>query len=153
MVPLLFVCLVLSAVNAQAYCRCGSPQFVLDMAQQCFTSASYDVQNACFNCPVSNTSGTFYFCASLYGLGYAVCGQSGALAAMQQACTAIGGNPASSAFICRTSAGTNQSQVQACSTPSAPISVPPSAPSAATSMTPYDALLVIGLVLFCYVTM
>lgn len=50
-------------------------------------------------------------CDSLYRLGFAACGQSGALAARQAACSAIGGDITSGAFMCVCNTGTNKSQV------------------------------------------
>jgi len=123
----------LRPAQAQGYCQCGK-RFQYDPTNLCLTSASYNVQNSCYVCPVINASGEFHFCDSLYGLGFGDCAQSGALAARQAACTAFGGNIAASAFQCLNSAGTNQSQVIACTTPSAPPTTAPPTSSAAPTL-------------------
>lgn len=159
---LLLLIAFLYSASAQNYCKCGGPQFAYDPQQQCLSSATYDVQNSCFICPVINGTGTYFFCGSVFGLGKAGCGVSGALAAMQTACSSFGGNINSQLFTggCLDNGGLNQSQVQACTTPTAPIVVAPVSPSATTAiptsatmaLSPYDTLLLLGILLFCYVT-
>lgn len=165
---LLLLLTICYSANAQNYCKCGGPQFIYDPAGECLSSATFDVQNSCYTCPVINATGTYFFCGSVFGLGKAGCGVSGALAAMQAACTAFGGNINSQLFTggCLDNGGLNQSQVLACTAPTAPIvatPVGPVSPSVAAttatptsdtmSLTPYDTLLLFGILLFCYVTM
>jgi hypothetical protein len=152
---LLLLITFLYTANAQNFCHCSTP-FAYDPLQQCLSSATYDVQNSCYICPVINATGTYFFCDSVFRLGKAGCGVSGALAAMQSACAAFGGNINSQLFTggCLDNGGLNQSQVQACTTPTAPIVVTTATPTSATmALTPYDTLLLSGILLFCYVTM
>jgi len=126
----LFAVAVLCApAQAQTYCQRGQG-FLYDPQNQCFTSATYNIENCCFTCPVQNASGIFQFCGSLYELGFATCGQSGALAAEQAACVAIGGNINAGSFACSCNAGSNKSQ----STGYVPTATAaPTAPTAPTS--------------------
>lgn len=156
MQTLLFLALLflqlLPYAHAQAYCQCGAG-FVNDPLQQCFTSPNYDVQNACFVCPVQNATAKYYYCNSLYALGFAVCGQSGAVAAMKTACAAIGGDTSSPDFRCFDNTGFNQSQVQACTGVTASPTAPVAPTSNATRVgTPYAVVVIVGLVLFLVVT-
>lgn len=147
----LILSLPVGMVKGQGYCQCGPALFRNDPLQLCMTSSQYGVQNSCFTCPVVNTSGSFFLCFPMYQLGYGSC--AAGYQASVVACQAVGGDTQSSGFFCVDSVGPNQSQVQACPA----FTVPPSAPTAPTSdgyaMTPYDSLTLIGVLLFCYVTM
>ena len=136
----------LSAVHAQAYCRCESGGPVNDPLQQCFTAGNYSVQNSCYVCPVQNSTAKYYFCDSLYRLGFGTCGQPGAVAAMRAACLAIGGDIASPDFRCLNNGGFDQSQVNGCANSSTtPTASPTSDASSHQSGTPYTVLMFIGL--------
>lgn len=130
----LFVVLVsLQSVRAQ-HCQ-TSQVFVLDTLSQCLLSANDNLENCCFVCPVTNASGSYQFCGSMYALGYATCGQSGSLAARQTACQGIGGNINAGSFMCLLSAGTNKSQSTGYTTA---MPTQPTVPTASTS-TPTEA--------------
>lgn len=142
---LLFATL-LFLTSAQQYCRC-SGGFVYDPLRECLHAGDYGVENSCYTCPVTNASGTFYFCGSARAQGF-LCITPGSLAVRQAACVALGGNPSSSEFRCVDSAGANKSQ--ACTGVTA---APTEAPTSdAASLTPYGALMTVGLLLFCYAT-
>jgi hypothetical protein len=147
----LLVCLLAASVRAQGYCQCQAGGFVNDPLQQCMTSGNYDVQNSCFVCPVQNATAKYYYCRSLYALGFGVCGQSGAITAMKAACAAIGGDTSSSDFRCLDSSGLNKSQAVACSgvtaAPTVPTTPAPTSDANRTD-TPYALLLTVGLILF-----
>jgi hypothetical protein len=147
LLPLLLSFLFISLASAQGYCQCQSGGFVNDPLQQCMSSANYSVQNACFVCPVQNGTAKYYYCDSLFRLGFAVCGQQGALAAMTAACLAFGGDTASSDFRCFDNGGLNKSQVNACSgITQSPTSAPTS--DGSTVGTPFAWLMIIGLFIF-----
>ncbi len=146
MLPLLLVLVVCFGVShGQAYCQCGGPLFTLDPQRQCLTAGNYGVWNSCFTCPILNASGAFFYCAPMYALGKANCAV-GRQTAMD-ACQAFGGDPLSSNFVCADSAGSNLSQIIACNA----TGVGPTADGA--KLAPYDILMLVGLFLFCYVTL
>jgi hypothetical protein len=149
--PMLQLLLLLCSpvVDAQTYCQCAHP-FQYDPSAQCFSSGAYGVENSCYNCPVVNGSGIFNFCDSLYRLGYGVCGQSGALAAMQAACTAFGGNINDNTFGCFSNAGANRSQVIQCNITLTEPPVPVNSPSHAASLI-LSPLLFLSFGIFAYV--
>ncbi len=146
LVVLLSLFQVWSQVHGATYCLC-TQQFVYDPTNECGSSGSYNLQNACFRCPVVNSSGTFYYCGSLPFLGYGACNQAGALAASQTACTAIGGNTGLTSFVCSTSTGTNYSQSSGCNTGvpgpaptlSAPVVSVPTSSSPSSTSSPSNA--------------
>lgn len=105
---MLLTLLSLVTLAASQYCQRGS--VVLDTQSQCLLSANYNLENCCQVCPVTNATGYFQFCLSVYDLGFATCSQSGSLAARQSACSALGGNINAGSFMCLLSAGTNKSQ-------------------------------------------
>jgi len=121
---------------------------VNDPLQLCMTSGNYDVQNSCFVCPVQNATAKYYYCDSLYRRGFGVCGQSGAVAAMKAACLALGGDVNSPDFRCLDTAGTNQSQVIACSGFTAAPTAPTGAPTSGGYRigTPYSFLVAFAVV-------
>jgi hypothetical protein len=134
--PLLLLLLQLR-VQAQTYCQRGAGP-ILDNAGQCLLSSNYNVANCCYVCPVQNSMGYFSYCMSLYDLGFATCGQPGALSARQAACTAIGGSISSGAFMCVCNGGTNTSQ-----TTNYTASVPTSTPTAGVALTVPSLLLLV----------
>lgn len=111
MLHLLVVSLLfLLSIEAQTYCQQGKG-FVNDTNGECLLSSNYDVENCCYTCPIRDASGLVLTCGSLYELGFAACGQAGALAARQTACSVAGGDITSGAFMCLCNTGTNKSQV------------------------------------------
>lgn len=117
----LFVLLLCLATlsRAQGFCQRGQPD-LLDTGGQCLRSGDYDVANCCYVCPVQSSTALLLYCESLYDIGYAACGQAGALAARQAACAAKGGDITSGAFTCQCNAGTNLSQINYTATTVAP---------------------------------
>ncbi len=105
------ICLLLASfTDAQTFCQRGKGP-ILDTGAQCLRSVDYDVANCCYVCPVQNATSLYLMCGSLYDLGFAACGQAGALAARQAACTAMGGDITAGAFTCQCNSGVNQSQI------------------------------------------
>ena len=120
------VLILVPLCDAQTYCQRGKG-FILDTGGQCLRSGDYDVANCCYVCPVQDSNGLSLQCGSLYDLGYATCAETGALAARQAACTAIGGDINAGAFTCQCNGGTNTSQTNYTAT-----SVAPTAPTTAS---------------------
>jgi hypothetical protein len=114
------------------YCLC-TQEFVYDPLDACGSSGTYNLENACYRCPVVNATGTFYFCGSLPYGGYGACNQAGALAYRQAQCSAIGGNPSLTSFVCYTTTGANKSQTTGCNT-GVPVATTTNAPT--TSLAP-----------------
>lgn len=109
----LLLMLSISLVHCQSYCRCDQA-FIYDYSEECLKSANYDVENACYVCPVVNASGTFNYCGSLPYLGLGSCSQAGALDAWKNKCLNFGGNPGFTNAVCVTNTGTNKSQTTGC---------------------------------------
>lgn len=131
---LLLPLLSFAAFARAQYCQRGS--IVLDTQSQCLLSADFNLENCCQVCPVTNATGYFQFCLSVYDLGYATCSQSGSLAARQSACSALGGNVNAGSFMCLLSAGTNKSQSTGW-VPTTPLS--PSGPQTTPTEAPTEA--------------
>ena len=136
---LFFIYTFILYAHAQTYCLC-TQEFVYDPNGDCLNSANYGLENSCFRCPVTNASGTFNYCGSLPYLGFLSCGQNGAKAARDAACTAFGGDIAAGSYACLFNAGTNKSQTTACA------SLAPTTPTNAGSMP--GILTSLGLFLF-----
>ena len=117
--------------RAQTFCQCTQP-FVYDPNNDCLTSGTYDLDNSCFRCPVTNSSGTFNFCMSTRYLGYAFCSAPGSFQARIDACVALGGNTAASSYACMDSTGANKSETTGCG-PSPPTQSPTDAPTNSSS--------------------
>jgi hypothetical protein len=96
---------------------------------QCLKSSDYDVENACYVCPVVNSTGTFYFCGSLPFLGYGLCGEPGAFDARVQACNSIGGSTSAGTFTCQFSAGSIKNQTTECTSCTTITTSPTQAPT------------------------
>jgi hypothetical protein len=141
---LFFILTLILLARAQTFCLC-TQEFVYDPNDDCLKSGDYDVENRCFRCPVTNSSGTFNFCGSMVYLGYGGCGQTGAQAARAAACTAIGGNTGAGSYACFDSAGANKSQTTSCVS-NAPIST--LAPTSASSFSPLNSLLLFVIAFF-----
>lgn len=120
----LFLALFLSFCHSHHttpdYCQCNEGLFY-DPNRECLSSGDHNVQNACFVCPVTNTTNgvtlTYYYCGSMYNLSFGTCAQQGSYEARVAACLAIGGNPDAADFTCEISSGTDQSQVTCQVTP------------------------------------
>jgi hypothetical protein len=140
------------------FCVCSETYVVVNNSADCFRSSDYDLQNACFNCPVTLSGGSIENrCMSLIREGYRTCGQSGALVARQDACSAMGGNIASPEFKCSTTlTGTNISQLSctttpptASTTPTSGGSTPTNTPTSGSSNTVSNFMFMVFVVVFC----
>lgn len=135
MLLLLIVLVIVTTRADPTYCLC-TQEFVYDPTGECGSSGTYNLENACYRCPVVNATGTFYFCGSLPYGGYGACNQAGALAYRQVQCSAIGGDPSLTSFVCYTTTGTNKSQTTGCNT-GVPVATTTNAPtSSAPSIAP-----------------
>ena len=103
-------CVAAAAATTPTYCQC-TRAFVYDPTGECFTSGNYGLSNACYRCPIINSSGVFNYCGSLPYLNYSFCGATGAVAVYTAQCNAIGGNTGATTFGCSTSNGANMSQI------------------------------------------
>jgi len=70
------------------YCHVGTG---LVNSNGCFSSSTLSVTNCCFNCPVTNASGSFNLCGSLYELNGYICSDQTAIAKAAQLCYQAGG--------------------------------------------------------------
>jgi hypothetical protein len=60
--------------SAQApYCHVGTGLVAVSGKDACFSSSGYSVTNCCYFCIVTNSSGQFYLCGSLYELNGFFC--------------------------------------------------------------------------------
>ncbi len=134
--------------------HCQRGLVVHDTQSQCLLSANFNLENACYVCPVLNLTGYYQLCLSLYDDGYATCTQPLALQARQSRCRLLGGDPNAAEFQCLVSAGTNKSQSSGWTGPATgtPTTAPPLMPSHAASLAvvavTYGALTLLYVALF-----
>ena len=139
-------------VKNQDYCLIGKGIFV-SPTSSCYSSVDYDLANCCFSCFISNASGNFQKCGSLYEYGGASCNSQSVVATVTQLC---GGT----AFSCGCNMGNNLSQFQLASVPSfkpttAPVSNAPILPIKASTNSGNNGLSVniVFMLIFCVMTM
>lgn len=88
------------------YCTVGRGLFNAGSSANCFSSDSHNITNCCYGCDVSNTSGSFFLCGSLYELDGFSCGNNAALDRAKNKCAEFGGPNVA----CVSNLGLDQSQ-------------------------------------------